>query len=149
MLMGHKHSRAFSHKGGSEYSGKEFLVADSLESNKGSLTFLPKIVSGQTKNALRGILARSRVRGGLIYFHASAITFCKPERSLQRRSLQVVTELVSQIPKPRIIVMTTYEGEENVRRALSAGANGYAYLMEFQVPFERYSSASVSPSTLR
>jgi two-component system, NarL family, response regulator len=40
--------------------------------------------------------------------------------------LQVVTELMSsRRPKPRIIVMTTYETEEDVRRALHAGAKGY------------------------
>ena len=39
--------------------------------------------------------------------------------------VQVVTELMRRTPKPRIIVMTTYEGEEDVRRALSAGAKGY------------------------
>jgi two-component system NarL family response regulator len=41
--------------------------------------------------------------------------------------LQVVTELMSRhhAPKPRIIVMTTYESEEDVRRALRAGAKGY------------------------
>jgi DNA-binding NarL/FixJ family response regulator len=41
--------------------------------------------------------------------------------------LQVVTELMSstRVPKPRIIVMTTYRSEEDIRRALSAGAKGY------------------------
>lgn len=46
-------------------------------------------------------------------------------RMPKKDGLQVVTELMSRTPKPRIIVMTTYEGEENVRRALSAGAKGY------------------------
>jgi len=40
--------------------------------------------------------------------------------------LQVITELMAfKGPKPRIIVMTTYETEEDVRRALRAGAKGY------------------------
>jgi two-component system NarL family response regulator len=40
--------------------------------------------------------------------------------------LQVITELMAlKRPKPRIIVMTTYETEEDVRRALRAGAKGY------------------------
>jgi DNA-binding NarL/FixJ family response regulator len=40
--------------------------------------------------------------------------------------LQVITELMSsQAPKPRIIVLTTYESEEDIRQALSAGAKGY------------------------
>jgi two-component system, NarL family, response regulator len=46
-------------------------------------------------------------------------------RMPKKDGLQVVTELMSRTPKPRIIVMTTYEGEEDVRRALSAGAKGY------------------------
>src|SRR5215467_8529421 len=46
-------------------------------------------------------------------------------RMPKKDGLQVVAELMSRIPKPRIIVMTTYEGEEDVRRALSAGAKGY------------------------
>jgi two-component system, NarL family, response regulator len=46
-------------------------------------------------------------------------------RMPRKDGLQVVTELMSRRPKPRIIVMTTYEGEEDVRRALSAGAKGY------------------------
>jgi two-component system NarL family response regulator len=46
-------------------------------------------------------------------------------RMPKKDGLQTVNELMSRIPKPRIIVMTTYEGEEDVRRALSAGAKGY------------------------
>ena len=47
-------------------------------------------------------------------------------RMPKKDGLQVFTELVgSRRPKPRIIVMTTYETEEDVRRALRAGAKGY------------------------
>ena len=47
-------------------------------------------------------------------------------RMPKKDGLQVVTELMSsRRPKPRIIVMTTYETEEDVRRALRAGAKGY------------------------
>jgi two-component system, NarL family, response regulator len=46
-------------------------------------------------------------------------------RMPKKDGLQVVTDLMSRTPKPRIIVMTTYEGEEDVRRAISAGAKGY------------------------
>jgi two-component system, NarL family, response regulator len=46
-------------------------------------------------------------------------------RMPKKSGLQVVHELMSRTPKPRIIVMTTYEGEEDVRRAISAGAKGY------------------------
>ena len=44
----------------------------------------------------------------------------------EKDGLQVITELISRgAPKPRIIVMTTYESEGDVRRALKAGAKGY------------------------
>ena len=45
----------------------------------------------------------------------------------KKDALQVVIELMSRprAPKPRIIVMATYEEEEDIRRTLSAGASGY------------------------
>jgi two-component system, NarL family, response regulator len=47
-------------------------------------------------------------------------------RMPRKDGLQVVTELIStRRPKPRIIVMTTYETEDDVRRALQAGAKSY------------------------
>jgi two-component system NarL family response regulator len=40
--------------------------------------------------------------------------------------LQVLAELMSRGgPKPRVLVMTTYDSEEDVRRALKAGAKGF------------------------
>ena len=52
---------------------------------------------------------------------------------LRKDGLQVVTELMSnRRPKPRIIVMTTYETEDDVRRALQAGAK--AYLVKGALP---------------
>jgi DNA-binding NarL/FixJ family response regulator len=47
-------------------------------------------------------------------------------RMPEKDGLQVITELMStRRPKPQIIVMTAYETEEDVRRALQAGAKGY------------------------
>src|SRR5438132_8510356 len=47
-------------------------------------------------------------------------------RMSEKDCLQVITELMAHgEPKPRIIVMTTYESEGDVRRALKAGAKGY------------------------
>ena len=44
-------------------------------------------------------------------------------RMPEKDGLQVITELMSHgEPKPRIIVMTTYESEGDVRRALKACA---------------------------
>ena len=47
-------------------------------------------------------------------------------RMPKKDGLQVITELATRRGfKPRIIVMTTYESEEDIRRALKAGAKGY------------------------
>ena len=47
-------------------------------------------------------------------------------RMPKKDGLQVVEELMAGgPPKPRIIVITTYEDEEDIRRALTAGAKGY------------------------
>jgi DNA-binding NarL/FixJ family response regulator len=47
-------------------------------------------------------------------------------RMPEKDGLQVVTQLMAgRAPKPRIIVITTYESEEDIRRAVSAGAKGY------------------------
>jgi two-component system, NarL family, response regulator len=47
-------------------------------------------------------------------------------RMPNKDGLGVITELMARDPpKPRIIVMTTYESEEDIRRTLKAGARGY------------------------
>jgi DNA-binding NarL/FixJ family response regulator len=47
-------------------------------------------------------------------------------RMPKKDGFQVITELMSRrSPKPRIVVMTTYESEEDRRRALRAGAEAY------------------------
>jgi two-component system NarL family response regulator len=47
-------------------------------------------------------------------------------RMPKKDGLQVINELAERRPsKPRVIVMTTYESEEDIRRALKAGAKGY------------------------
>jgi len=47
-------------------------------------------------------------------------------RMPKKDGLQVITELAARRPsKPRIVVMTTYESEEDILRALKAGAKGY------------------------
>ncbi|HZC34138.1 MAG TPA: response regulator transcription factor [Chthoniobacterales bacterium] len=47
-------------------------------------------------------------------------------RMPKKDGLQVITELTARrVSKPRVIVMTTYESEEDIRRALKAGAKGY------------------------
>jgi DNA-binding NarL/FixJ family response regulator len=44
---------------------------------------------------------------------------------MPKNGLQVLTELSSRVPAPRIIVMTVSENDEDVRDAASAGAKGY------------------------
>ena len=47
-------------------------------------------------------------------------------RTPKKDGLQVITELTAQrLARPRVIIMTTYESEEDIRRALKAGAKGY------------------------
>ena len=46
-------------------------------------------------------------------------------RMPKKDGLQVVIELMSQSPRPRIIVLTQSAKEDDLRRALSAGAKGY------------------------
>jgi two-component system, NarL family, response regulator len=47
-------------------------------------------------------------------------------RMPNKDGLHAITELMTRNPpKPRIIVMTTYESEEDIRRTLKAGARGY------------------------
>ena len=47
-------------------------------------------------------------------------------RMPNKDGLQVVAELMSRRgPKPRIVVMTAYDTEEDIRHALKAGATGY------------------------
>ena len=47
-------------------------------------------------------------------------------RMPNKDGLGVITELMARNPpRPRIIVMTTYESEEDIRRTLKAGAKGY------------------------
>jgi two-component system NarL family response regulator len=47
-------------------------------------------------------------------------------RMPKKDGLQVINELMARrVTKPRIIVMTTYESEEDIRRTLKAGAKGY------------------------
>lgn len=46
-------------------------------------------------------------------------------RMPKKDGLQVITELARGVPKPRVIVMTTFDSEEDISRALRAGAKGY------------------------
>jgi DNA-binding NarL/FixJ family response regulator len=47
-------------------------------------------------------------------------------RMPKKDGLQVIAELLARrAAKPRVIVMTTYESEEDIRRALKVGAKGY------------------------
>jgi DNA-binding NarL/FixJ family response regulator len=43
----------------------------------------------------------------------------------KKDGLEVIRDLMSRTPKPRIIVMTAYQATETIRPALTAGAKGY------------------------
>jgi DNA-binding NarL/FixJ family response regulator len=46
-------------------------------------------------------------------------------RMPKKGGLQVITELMAHsVSKPKVIVMTTYQSEEDIRRAPQAGAKG-------------------------
>jgi two-component system NarL family response regulator len=46
-------------------------------------------------------------------------------RMPKKDGLEVIKDLMSRAPKPRILVMTTYQATEDIRHALTAGAKGY------------------------
>jgi two-component system, NarL family, response regulator len=47
-------------------------------------------------------------------------------RMQKKDGLQIVTELMSRrVSKPRIVVMTSYDSEQNIRQALRAGAKAF------------------------
>jgi two-component system, NarL family, response regulator len=46
-------------------------------------------------------------------------------RMPKKDGLQVIAELISRMPKPRIIVLTTSQKTADLRRSLTAGAKGY------------------------
>ena len=61
-----------------------------------------------------------------LYYQYSPDILIVDLRMPKKDGLQVVDELMSgRPPKPRIIVITTYEDEEDIRRAVKAGAKGY------------------------
>jgi DNA-binding NarL/FixJ family response regulator len=61
-----------------------------------------------------------------LYHELSPDVLMMDLRMPKKDGLQVVTDLMSsRRPKPRIIVMTTYEDEADVRRALEAGARAH------------------------
>jgi DNA-binding NarL/FixJ family response regulator len=61
-----------------------------------------------------------------LYHELSPAVLIVDLRMPKKDGLQVVTELMSsRRPEPRIIVMTTYEDEADVRRALKAGAKAH------------------------
>lgn len=42
-----------------------------------------------------------------------------------RNGVEVIREVIAESPAARIVVLTTYEGDEDIHRALQAGARGY------------------------
>jgi len=63
----------------------------------------------------------------------------------KKDGLQVVTELMSRAPRPRVIVLTSSEKPEDLRRSLTAGVKGYILKGtsrgKFGIPFARFMPA--------
>jgi len=52
--------------------------------------------------------------------------------------VEAILEIRSSHPKARFVVLTTYEGDEDIHRALEAGAQGYVIKgMPYQTLIER------------
>src|ERR1700739_2157548 len=61
-----------------------------------------------------------------LYYQHSPDVLIVDLRMPKKDGLQVVDDLMSgRPPKPRIIVVTTYEDEEDIRRSVKAGAKAY------------------------
>jgi two-component system NarL family response regulator len=61
-----------------------------------------------------------------LYYRHSPDVLLVDLRMPKKDGLEVIGDLMSgRPPKPRIIVMTTYEDKEDIRRAVKAGAKGY------------------------
>src|ERR1700752_3606813 len=72
-----------------------------------------------------------------LYYQYSPDVLIVDLRMPKKDGLQVVGELMSgRPPKPRIIVITTYEDEEDIRRAVKAGARGYLVKVADSEQFE-------------
>src|SRR5579875_451477 len=56
--------------------------------------------------------------------HRPAITLMDL-RLPDRNGVEAIREICSIAPQARIVVLTTYEGDEDIRQALEAGARGY------------------------
>jgi two-component system NarL family response regulator len=69
--------------------------------------------------------ARDGEEACLLYDQLSPDILLLDLRMPKKDGLQVVSELRSRKPRPRIIVLTHSAKEEDLRRALSAGAKGY------------------------
>ena len=69
--------------------------------------------------------ARDGEEACLLYNQLSPDILILDLRMPRKDGLQVVMELMSRKPRPRIIVLTHSAKEEDLRRALSAGAKGY------------------------
>jgi two-component system, NarL family, response regulator len=61
-----------------------------------------------------------------LYYQLSPDVLILDLRMPKKDGLQIVTELMSQrVSKPGIVVMTSYDSEQNIRQALSAGAKAF------------------------
>ena len=69
--------------------------------------------------------ARDGEEACLLYDQLSPDILILDLRMPKKDGLEVIRDLMTRIPKPWIIVMTSYESEQDIRQALSAGAEAF------------------------
>jgi two-component system, NarL family, response regulator len=69
--------------------------------------------------------ARDGEEACLLYDQLSPDILILDLRMPKKDGLEVIRDLMTRIPKPRIIVMTSYESEQDIRQALRAGAKAF------------------------
>jgi two-component system, NarL family, response regulator len=69
--------------------------------------------------------ARDGEEACLLYDQLSPDILILDLRMPKNDGLEVIRDLMTRIPKPRIIVMTSYESEQDIRQALRAGAKAF------------------------
>src|SRR5215467_14847075 len=85
---------------------------------------LVSIIDAQPDMRVVGEALNGRMALELFRRHSPQITLMDLRMPVMD-GIQATRSIISEFPQARIIVLTTYEGEEDIYRALQAGARGY------------------------
>jgi len=85
---------------------------------------LVSIIDAQPDMRVVGEALNGRMALELFRRHSPQITLMDLRMPVMD-GIQATRSMISEFPQARIIVLTTYEGEEDIYRALQAGARGY------------------------